>query len=65
MKMPQLNRKYPSGAAKRNKMEKRIKVMKNVKVSWTGLLLSHLVVVGLQKRVQLQAPKSFIVAMSV
>jgi len=34
-KMPQLNRKYPSGGAKRKKKEESIKLMKNVKVSLT------------------------------
>jgi len=42
--MPQLNRKDPSGAAKRRKKEERIKLTKNVKV-----------LVSLQRRVQLQA----------
>jgi len=60
MKMPQLNRKYPSGAAKRRKKEERIKLMKNVKVSSTDLVL-----VRLQRRVQLQAPKLLIVAITV
>jgi len=39
MKLPQLNKKYPSGAAKGRKKEERIKLMKNVGVSWIGLLL--------------------------
>jgi len=39
-------------------------LIKNVKVSWTDLLY-HLVLVSLQRRVQLQAPKLLTVAMSV
>jgi len=35
MKMPQLNRKYPSGAAKRWKKKAGQRLMKNVKISWT------------------------------
>jgi len=38
MKMPQLNRKYPSEAAKRRKKEERTKLTKNVKVSSTDLV---------------------------
>jgi len=38
--------------------------MKNVNVSWTDLLL-QVVLVSLQRRVQLQAPKLLIVAMFV
>jgi len=53
MKMRRVNRKYPSGAAKRRKKEKRIKLTKNVKVSSTDLVL-----VSLQRRVQLQVPPS-------
>ena len=60
MKMPQLSRKYPIGAAKRRKKEERIKLTKNVKVSSTDLVL-----VSLQRRVQLQAPKLLIVTISV
>jgi len=51
MKMPQLNRKYPSGAAKRRKKEERIKLTKNVKVSSTDWVL-----VSQQRGVQLHAP---------
>jgi len=58
--MPQLSRKYPIGAAKRRKKEERIKLTKNVKVSSTDLVL-----VSLQRRVQLQAPKLLIVTISV
>ena len=54
MKLPQLNKKYPSGAAKRRKKEERIKLMKNVKISLTDLVL-----VSLQRRIQLQAPELF------
>jgi len=43
MKMPQLNRKSLSAAAKRRKKEEYIKLMKNVKVFWTDLLLSQVV----------------------
>ena len=57
--MPQLNRKDPSGAAKRRKKEERIKLTKNVKVSSTDLVL-----VSLQRRVQLQAPELLVVANS-
>jgi len=39
--------------------------MKNAKVSWTDLLLQRLELMILQRRVQLQAPKLLIVAMSV
>jgi len=60
MKMRRVNRKYPSGAAKRRKKEKRIKLTKNVKVSSTDLVL-----VSLQRRVQLQVPELLIVALSV
>jgi len=66
MKMPQLNRKYQSGAGKRRKTEESIKLMKNVKVSWTHLLLLlQVVLVSPQWRVQLQAPELLIAAMSV
>jgi len=54
MKLPQLNKKYPSGAAKRRKKEERIKLTKNVKISSTDLVL-----VSLQRRIQLQAPELF------
>jgi len=49
MKMPQLNRTYPSGsgAAKRRKKKERIKLMKNVKFSWTDLLLFRVILVSL------------------
>ena len=39
MKMAQLNRKYPSVAAKRGKKEGRIKLMKNVKTFWTDFVV--------------------------
>jgi len=42
MKIPQLNRKYQSGAAKRRKKEERIKLTKNAKVSSTDLGLASL-----------------------
>jgi len=58
--MPQLNRRYPSGAAKRRKKEERIKLTKNLTVSSTNLVL-----VSLQRRVQLQAHKLLIVAITV
>jgi len=58
--MPQLNRRYPSGAAKRRKKEEKIKLTKNVTAFSTDLLL-----VSLQRRVQLQAPKLLIVAITV
>jgi len=38
--------------------------MKNVTVSWTVLLLYLMVLVSLQRRVPLQAPKLLIVAVS-
>ena len=57
--MPQLNWKDPSGAEKRRKKEERIKPTKNVKVSSTDLVL-----VSLQRRVQLQAPELLAVANS-
>jgi len=57
VKMPQLNWKDPSGAEKRRKKEERIKPTKNVKVSSTDLVL-----VSLQRRVQLQAPELLAVA---
>jgi len=57
--MPQLHRKDPSGAAKRRKKEERIKLTENVKVSSTDLVL-----VSLQRRVQLQAPELLVVANS-
>jgi len=60
MKMPQLNRKYPSEAAKRRKKEERMKLTKNVKISSTDLVL-----VSLQRRVQLQAPELLIAAITV
>jgi len=56
VKIPQLNGKHPSGAVKRRKKEERIKLTKNVKVSSTGLVL-----MSLQRRVQLQAPELLIV----
>jgi len=57
--MPQLNRKYPSEAAKRRKKE-RTKLTKNVKVSSTDLVL-----MSLQRRAQLQAPELLILAITV
>jgi len=58
--MPQLNKKYPSGAAKRRKKEEIKKLTKNVKVSSTDLAP-----VSLQRRVLLQAPKLLIVVITV
>jgi len=55
--MPQLNRKDPSGTAERRKKEGTIKLTKNVKVSSTDVVL-----VSLQRRVQLQTPELLIVA---
>jgi len=38
--MPRFNREYPNGAEKKQgKSEKTQRLMKNVKVSWTDLLL--------------------------
>jgi len=54
--MPQLNRKDPSGTAERRKKEGTIKLTKNVKVSSTDVVL-----VSLQRRVQLQTPELLIV----
>jgi len=62
--MPKLNGKYPSEPAKRRKKEESINVDQKCKVDWTDLL-SQVVLVSLERRVQLQAPKLLIVAMSV
>jgi len=64
MKMPQLNRNYPSGAAKRRKKEVRIKADEKCK-GLLDRLVVVVVLVSLQRRVQLQAPKLLVVAMSV
>jgi len=60
MKMPQLNRKYPSEAAKSRKKEERTKLTKNVKVSSTDLVL-----MSIQRRAQLQTSELLIVAITV
>jgi len=67
MKMPQSNRMYANGAAKRRKKEERINAHEERK----GLLdrfvgvAQQVVLLSLQRRMQLQAPKLLIVAMSV
>jgi len=69
MKMPQLNSKYPSRkwSSKKKKKEERIKADEKRK----GLLdrfvvvVQYMVLMSLQRRVQLQAPKLLIVVMSV
>jgi len=49
---------------KEEKSKKALRLMKNVKVSWTDLLL-QVVLMSLQRRLQLQALKLLIVAMFV
>ena len=62
--MPQWNRKCPSGSAKRRKKEERIKADKKCKSLLNRFVVVAVVHVSLQRRVQLQAPKFLIVAMS-
>jgi len=62
--MPQLNRRYPRGAAKRRKKEERIKADEKCKGFLDRFVVVQVVLVSLQSRVQLEAPKLLIVANS-